>query len=81
VPKRADRIQPVIDLSEPPAAGHCRALLARFPIVDLFDPIIDGIVFRVLRHQLYLATDFRPDAWIAQVKVRSMKRRFAIRPR
>jgi hypothetical protein len=55
--------------------------LPRFPIADLFDPVIDGIVFRVLRHPLYLATDFRLNAWIAQVKVRSMKRRFVIRPR
>ena len=65
----------------PPSARHLRALLPRFPIVNLFDPIIDGIVFRVLRPQPYLAVDFRPDAWIAQIGVRSTKRRFAIRRR
>lgn len=55
------------DRSGPPSARHHRALFPGFPIVDLLDPIIDRVVFRMLRHQFCFAADFREHLRIAQI--------------
>jgi hypothetical protein len=40
-------------------------LFPRFPIGDRLDPIIDRVIFRMLRHQLCLPADIREHLRIA----------------
>jgi len=51
-----------------PSARHRRELLPRFPVVDRLDPIIDRVIFRMLRHQLHLTADLRQHLGIAQIR-------------
>ena len=39
------------------------------PIIHRLNPLIDGVVFRMLRHDRGFAPDFRQDLRIAEIKV------------
>jgi hypothetical protein len=60
---------------------HRRTSLPVAPIINRFNPLIDGIVFGVLRQYRAFAVDFRQYAWVAKIKVQLRRSRFAIRPR
>jgi hypothetical protein len=62
-------------------ARHRRASLPVAPIINRFNPLIDGIVFGVLRQCRAFAADFRQYARVAKIKVQWRRSRFAIRPR
>jgi hypothetical protein len=63
----------------PPIKTERTIQLKVIPIVDRLDPLIDNVIFRMLRHPLRLATDVRPNLGIA--KLPSRARQSAIRPR
>ena len=49
------------------------------PVVDCFDPVIDGVIFRMLGYHFRLSTDVGPNPGIAKLPLQ--KRQSAIRPR
>jgi hypothetical protein len=51
-------------------------MAANRPVVDGFDPVVDGVVLRVLRHQLRLSANLRLHLRVAQIGDRESGRRF-----
>ena len=56
-----------------------RRVAELIPIADRFDPVIDGVIFRMLRHYFHLSTDVGPNLRVA--KLHSQACQSAIRPR